>query len=242
MPCFGGRGNVNFRLGGGGSVVDIILTSLNASFGSAYATDNPNSLVYLRNYALAKCLAAAWAQNARLGNQGNPMKLTTLLERVEAIYAMPKDPSITRDQRRQRIAYVEKRRGEPADNQFITDGLARILGPVFVALEFISFANAVVHVPDNTYPFGTVAPGAPWYSTVCHILVRTQKPAGWSEGQYRIAGGAANAFLDAVVPAWCTWTIYHPPEGHAPTNTPGGPSAGGFFLDTPNSLDYCVFP
>jgi hypothetical protein len=242
MPSVGGRCNLHLRAGGGPSIVAIIHDSINAQMGTAYATDDTNTIVWLRNYALAKCLAAAWALNARLANQGDPLKLTTLLERVEKIYALPLDPSLTLIQRRQRILEIEQRRGEVPDRQFITDNLVSKLGGVFVGVEYISPANAVVHSPDGSYPWGTVAAGSPWYSTVMHVLVKTQKPYGYTEGQYREAVASANVFLDSVLPAWCTWTCYHAPEGRTAINTPGGPSAGGIYCDTPNTLDYCVFP
>lgn len=240
MPFFGGLSSSPLRFGGGTPALKIILESINAQMGSGYNTDH-TSIVYVRNLALAKGVRSAWSLNRRLANQGFPMRLTTLLERTERMYGLPIDPSLNNNQRRQRIEDIENRRGESADFQFVNDGMDRIMGPVFGALEFITLADAVVHSPDGTYPWGTVVEGYPWYSTLDHLLVYTIKPSGWNEGQYRKVVGDANAFLDAVLPAWMTWTVYHVAEGHAGTSVNGAPSHGGFFLDTPNALDYNVF-
>lgn len=241
MSYFGGLSSTPLRFGGGRPMLQVILDSINSSMGTGYIPD-PTSIVYVRNLALAKVILQAWSTNQRLANNGNPSTLTTLLTRWEHILALPVDPSLSDVARRARALELWSRNGQAFDTQYLTDKVSGLLGPVFVAIEFISYANAVVHSPDGTYPWGTQTAGYPWYSTVAHILIRTQKPTGWNEGQYRAAVGKANALLDAIVPAWVTWTAYHPPEGRSPTNTPGGPSAGGIFCDTPNTLDYCVFP
>lgn len=229
------------RFGGNTSPIKAILDSLNLQMGTGYDT-SINTIVYVQNYAIARAIWSAWALNNMLSLQGQPMKMTAFLNRVENYLNLPVDMSLTDLQRRQRIQDIYSRRGQDVDIQFITDGLTNYLGPVFVQLEFISFANANIHVPDGTYPWGTVADGYPWYSTVQHILILTTKPTNWTEGQYREAIGRGAKFLDPVLPSDCTFTFYHAPEGRTATNTSGGPSMGGIFLDTPNTLDYNVFP
>lgn len=216
-----------------------MLGSINASFGSGY-NPTPNSIVYLRNLALAKVILDAWLTNQRLANQAIPSKLTTFLSRWEQILALPADPTLSDVDRRNRIAEIWSRWGQQFDTQYLTDKMASILGPLFVAVEFISYAIAVVHAPNGTYPWGTVDPSAPWYSSTAHILVRTQVPAGWGEGQYRIVIAKANLALDALVPAWITWTVYRPPTSQLPTNVVGGPSAGGVYCDEDNTCDMKV--
>lgn len=241
MPFFGELCCVPLRLGGEAPVTEVVLESLNDQLGSGYNTD-VDSIVYLLNLAFAQAIASAWLLNEVIASQGNPLQLSMFLEREEKMMSLPFDPTLTIQQRRERIREVQSRAGEAVDYQFVSDNLSRILGPLYVATEFISPSVAVVHVPDGSYPWGTVVPGIPWYSTVAHMLVRTQKPYGWSEGRYRETLGAASKFLNESLPVHMTFTLYHPPEGHTPTNVPGGPSAGGFNLDTNNSLDYCVFP
>jgi hypothetical protein len=237
---FGGFAPFPRRYGGNTSPIKAILDSLNLQMGTGYNTDI-NSSVYVQNYAIARAIWSAWALNNMLSLQGQPLKMTAFLNRVEKYLSLPMDPSLNDTQRRQRIQAVYAKRGQDVDQQFITDGLIAAMDGVFVQLEFISFANAVIHVPDGTYPWGTVADGFPWYSTVQHILILTQKPTNWSEGQYREAVGRGSQFIDPVLPADCTYTFYHAPEGRVAINTPGGPSMAGFYLDTPNSLDYNVF-
>ncbi len=117
--------------------------------------------------------------------------------------------------------------------------LTDILGDVFVSIDFIDASVAVVHVPDGSYPWGTASVTNPWYSTVMHMLVRTQVPAGYSEQDYLRIVGQVFPLLDGILPAWMTWDVYRP----GPTSYPvtGGPTAAGFYLDDPHNLDWEVF-
>lgn len=229
------------RCGGQRPVTEVILESLNTQFGTGYRTEDNQSIVYIRNLALAKAIASAWALNEAIANQGDPTKMTLFLSRQEKMRGLPVDPTLSDNQRRHRLLDLANRVGEDADYQFISDKLQSILGDVFGAIEFVDFAHANIHVPDGTYPWGTVAEGYPWYSTICHILVYTLVPTGWSEGQYRAALGPAKAFLDAVLPAWLTFTLYRTPELGTPISTPGGPSHAGFYLDNAHNLDFSIF-
>lgn len=229
------------RLGGGKPVTEAIFDSLNAQFGTGYDTKTVGNIVYIRNLALAKAIASAWVFNKCIANQGNPLKLSVFLDRQEEMRGLPSDPSLNDNQRRQRVLDLISRTGEDADYQFISDRLRSILGPVFGALEFVPLTSALIHSPDPSYPFGTQVPGYPWYSTVCHILVYTVQPSNWSEGQYRAAIGPAKAFLDAVLPAWLTYTLYRAPAVGTPISVPGGPSHAGFYLDNQHNIDSSIF-
>lgn len=240
MPFFGGLSSMPLRCGGQKPVTEVILNSLNTQMGPGYRTEDNQSIVYIRNLTIAKALASCWALNEAIANQGDPLKLTLFLDRQEKMRGLPVDPTLTDIQRRQRILDLISRTGEDADYQFISDRLQSILGDVFGAIEFIDFAHATIHVPDGTYPWGDVAPGYPWYSTICHILVYTVVPSGWSEGQYRAALGPAKAFLDGVLPAWLTSTLYRAPSIGAPISD-GGVSHAGIYLDNPQNLDFNIF-
>jgi len=238
---FGRWGFFPIKFGGNTHPAKIIHDSLRAQLGTGYATDNENSVIYAETYAEARAISAVWSFNSMIANQGQPLKLTAFLDRVEKYLGLPVNPSLTDIDRRQRIYDLYSRRGEDIDTQFITDNMVRLMGPVFVQFEYISLANAVVHSPDASYPFGTQAPGYPWYSTVQHILILTQIPAGYSFGQYLDAVGRGNQWLDPTLPADVTWSMYLPPSVGAPINNGGAPSVGGFYLDNPHDLDFAVF-
>lgn len=239
---FGGHGYFGLSsFGEPVSITQVIHESLNAQMGSGYNVEQ-TSLIYLQNLAAAKLLAGAWSLNRRLANQGNPLTLTTLLKKAERDeYKLPIDPDLTDTQRRQRIADIEARRGEVSDYQFVTDNVQALLGAAFGAIEFTDYAHATITVPDGSYPWGVVSPGAPWSNSQLHILLYTVKPAGWSEGQYYAAVGKVSPFLDAVTPSWCTYDWYRQPDTGTPINVVGGPSHGGFYLDNEHNLDNNVF-
>jgi hypothetical protein len=219
--------------------VQIILEALNADRGTAFDASDRETTVYVENMAIARAIAAAWGTNERLGNLWDPARMPrSAVARWEAILALP--PLATDDDvaRRARIRAAFERFGAPAINGVLTAKLYEALGDAFVAIEYISFANAVIQVPDGTYPWGVVG-DSPWSSTVAHVLVRLQKPAGWSEGDFYEAAGKVGQILDPELPAWCTFDWYRP--GPISVNVPGGPSAAGFYLDTDANLDNACF-
>ena len=112
---------------------------------------------------------------------------------------------------------------------------------MFVAIEYISTANAVIHVPDTSYPWGTVVAGAPWTSTVARILVLLEKPAGYSESDFYAAAAKVAPAIDGLIPAYCTFDWYRGSSAYPAIEVSGGPSRAGFYLDSPENLDNSVF-
>lgn len=239
MSKLGGLSPLGFKLGGGKSRAQAILESLNAQLGSAYATEDHTTIVYARNLVVARMVAGAWASAGRVAGLRHPDR-TVDVPRWERMLKINVGSRDTSAMRRRRLVALREREGVPVTQDVIAGALQEALADVFVAVEFISVANAVVHVPDGTYPWGTVAPGAPWYSTVAHTLVRVQKPAGMTEAQFYDRVGLVHAVLDPIATSWSTFDWYRAPETGAAVSVSGGPSAAGFYLDERN-LNNSVF-
>jgi uncharacterized protein YmfQ (DUF2313 family) len=240
MQC-GGLSPLPAPCGGKRSRAAVILDALNAALGSAYATDDPNSIIYLENLAIAREIAAAWATNERLGNIAIPRLLTSTLPRWEKILGLSVSPNATPVERRSAVEERFRQIGRASIHAYLTTDLQAKIGDFLVAVEYIDLSVANVHPPDGSYPWGTVVPGYPWYSTVAHVLVRMQKPAGATEAQFQEATGKVIELLDAALPAWNTFDWYRAPTGGAPINVAGGPSAAGFYLDQETNLNHHVF-
>lgn len=237
MPTFGGMSPYPRRFGGGGKPrVQIVLESLNADRGTAFDASDRTLTVYAINMAIARAISAAWGTNERLGNLWMPYHMSVdTLERWEQILAINPSPDVTELERREYLATLFSNFGQGATNGRITELLSDALGSAFVAVESISYANAKIYVPDGTYPWGSVSADTPWSSTVAHVLVRLQKPTGWSEFDFYEAAGKVPLLLEPILPAWATVDWYR--AGPISSAVSGGPSAGGFYLDDAHNLD-----
>lgn len=237
---FGGLAPFPRACGGqSGARLKAILESLNAQMGTAYNIEQ-SSTVYIRNLAIARLLNSAWSTNQRLANQSDPKRMTDCLPRWERIYNLPVGSEDSPAARRRRVEEHMLRVGlRPLYSRIVTL-MTEKLGAMFVALEWIDISLANVHVPNGSYPWGTVTAGAPWYSTVAHILIRLQKLTWQTDGDYFEASGLVQTLLDPLLPSWVTCTAYRAPEIGTPIEVVGGPSAAGFYLDEPN-VDILVF-
>ncbi len=183
-----------------------------------------------------------YGTNDRLSLQWDPDRMTSFLPRWEKILGIVPAPSASEKDRRDEVRKRMRRFIEAtAFHSRLYSRLKQELGDVFVAVEYIDIANAVVHSPDPGYPWGTVVLGVPWYSTVAHILVLLEKPAGYSEGDFYSAAAKVFPVTDGLIPAWATIDWYRSPAGYPAINVSGGPSRAGFYLDAEHNLDNSVF-
>ncbi len=240
MP-YGGKSPSPRRMGGGKPRVRLILEALAGARGTAIDAANPTTTAYVETLAVARAISAAWDTNERLAYQWDARRMSpAMLNRWEVIFALPVGVNDDLATRRGRLARAQARVGRGALLTTIQNELADALGPVFVAVEFISPSNAVITVPAGGYPFGIVVAGAPWSSTAARILIRVQAPPGYSEADFYAAIGLIGARLEPLIPAWSVWDWYRAPEFGAAINVAGGPSAAGLYLDERN-LDESVF-
>jgi hypothetical protein len=84
----------------------------------------------------------------------------------------------------------------------------------------LATGNAVLHT------------AVPWYSTIAHILIKTQKTPGMSEQQYYDAVAKVAPLMDQIAPAWTTFDWYR-------VDATAG--VKGFYLDAVHNLDNDVF-
>lgn len=230
------------RYGGGRPLLEVQVESLARQRGTALDATNPDSIAWLECMAIARALVFdGWYTNQRLAYQWDPRKMTDMLPRWERILKLRPGPDATDSERRAEVLkHFERFVGLTNHAKLLTE-LEAALGPVFVGIEYISTSNAIVTVPDGSYPWGSVVPGYPWSSSIAHILVRLQKPDGYTEGDFYDAAAKVVPIFDAIMPADKTVDWYRAPTGGAPINVVGGPSAAGFYLDQEANLDNHVF-
>jgi hypothetical protein len=161
------------------------------------------------------------------------------LSRWETIFALAVPPSTNLPMRRQAMLECFQRFGLVPTYQALTDMLSAKLGSVFVGVEYIDIVHANITVPDASYPFGVVNVLYPWMSTVGHILIRVQKLASMTEGDFYNAMALIPPMLEPILPADKTYDWYRP--GVNSVAITGGPSAGGIYLDEAANLDNHVF-
>jgi uncharacterized protein YmfQ (DUF2313 family) len=240
---YGGYHPFPKKFGGGRPRLRLVHDALNAARGTALDASNSDTVVWVENMAYARAITFdGYGVNDRLGNQRDPDRMTSMLPRWEKILGISPSPTATEKERRD---VVKKRRQRFLDATALHSRIQNVmraeLGDVFVQLEYISYANAVINVPDSTYPWGTVNVAAPWSTTTSVMLVLCQKPAGYTEGDYYEAIAKVHPALEQIMPAWMKWYAYRGPQTYPAVSVSGGPSRGGFYLDDPNQLDNCVF-
>lgn len=235
MSKFGGMTPYPRKYGGQRPRVQILLESLNADRGDGYDATNRETVVYVENMAIARAISAAWGTNERLNNLWVATRhCQCTLERWERILTLSPKPDDTLTDRRRRVQRLNQYQ-HAAINGYLTEILESELGDAFVGIEYIPYSSATITVPDGTYPWGTANTSNPWTSTVANILVRLQKPSGWSELDFYSAAARVFPLLDPVVPAWATFEWYR--AGPVSAAIPDGPTAAGFYLDDDANLD-----
>lgn len=240
MP-FGAFNPAPRRMGGGTPRAKLIFDALVAARGTAIAAGDPNTTAYVETLAIARAISSAWGTNERLSNQWDARRMTSMISRWEVIFNLRSHPDDRAETRRHQIELAQARVGRGALLTTITAELSDAVGDKFVGVEFISVPNAVLTMPSAAYlfPGGLVIPGAPWSSSVAHLLV--QLTATGTESDFYDAIGIVADRLEPLLPAWTTWDWYRAPAGGVPLIVNGGPQAGGFYLDDEHNLDNNVF-
>jgi hypothetical protein len=59
--------------------------------------------------------------------------------------------------------------------------------------------------PATPNPFPDPLIPTPWYSTICHLNIQVQQPAGVTEGEFLTIVADAMVDLDGLLPAWVTF-------------------------------------
>lgn len=243
---FGGYHPHPRRFGGGKyngkPHLQVLHESLNAQRGAAFNTESETSIAAVETMAWARAIVFdGWELNARVGHQWDARRVTDMLPRWEAIFKIRPRPGTSLRARRAELLRRWQLFGGVSNHARLTTALQGTLGDYFYAVEYTPLANAVVHVPDDSYPWGTVVEGITWYSTVAHILVRLQKPTGATEAQFYEAAGKVPLILDPILNIFDTFDWYREPDTGTPISITDGPSAAGFYLDDEHNLDNNIF-
>jgi hypothetical protein len=240
---YGGYHPYPRRFGGGRPRLRIIHDALNAARGTAIDASNPATIAWVENMAYARAICFdGYGTNDRLALQWDPDRMTDMLPRWEAIFKIVVPPTATAHDRRQVVRKRFRRFLEAsALHSRLVARLEAELGAVFVGVEYIPIASAVIISPSVAYPWGSVVAGLPWLSTVAHILVLLRKPEGYSAADFYAAAAKIVPATDGLLPAWATIDWYRAPTAGVVTAIAGGPSQAGFYLDAEANLDNNIF-
>lgn len=228
MPQFGGLAPFPRRYGGAKTRTQTIVKSLQSQLAPKYDTADTSGLVWLRINAMARVIAGAWAQNARLANQWTPSKMSDFLSRWEKILALTPSPNDSLTVRRARVGVAMARVGE-AMEQVVRDTCAVYLGDTFVGIANTSSASAVVWTP-STWPVGNHPSGISdpdWSSSTMHVVILTKQPSTMSDAEFFATAASVKPALDAILPSWVTFDVAR-----------DGSHGAGFYLDEPKNLNW----
>lgn len=238
MPFCGGQTPGPWRCGGGTPRLTRIIESLQAARGPLFTT-NPATVVGVENNAIARVLDRDnYGTNERMANSFLPSMATDLhghgtLRRWEAIFGIVASPKADEPTRRAAVSAAWTRIFAHNNPQGIADALTPILGPLFVGIVNTDPATgAVSWWPQNPLANSDPNVPVPWYSTVLHIAVQVQQPAGYTESQFLTTVGAAMAQLDWLLPSYCTFDWF---------TVDTGAGVKGFYLDSYENLLRDVF-
>lgn len=202
----GGFQSGPFRTGASqGSLVDTILTSINDSRGTAYAAE-PGTAVWVENYALAKTLADAWESARRFSNQFDPVRLTSFLDRWEALLGIVPPATASLNQRRATIAAKWALFNVVPTGQAATDFLRILMPTIYVATLHTGSTVALGSVPGGaTVPGGVTLPDGDFKSSIANLVIRTVEPASMTDAEFYQTVNAFKPFFDDFMPAHITY-------------------------------------
>lgn len=224
MGTFGWKSPFPLRFGGNGhSSVEDAFVAIRANVGDALS-DEEGTATVAEDQAAARILGHADRAVDRYAAQGDPARLTQLLERWEAILAIT--PSVRDSLAARRRAVASRIKSNYSGTAI---DLSRLAAEAFSPWTI----NLLSNDPDTAqtyWPGGTTSSTFPWYSTVCLVCVEYKRPAYASDADAEARRSACMTALEEHVPAWCAITIGETPYG----------GTLGFYLDKAN-LNLSVF-
>jgi hypothetical protein len=164
--------------------------------GTAYDTESQSSPVYIRNFALARCIADVWDTNQRLANQFDPYRMTELLPRWEKFLKVYPLPTDTMSARREPVRAKFARFGKASTYQRVVDIATAYLGSITFTVTGGDSTTANINWPEDWIDWysptiaGVIAMSGiatESYDIVIHIL--TTGGVGASTFQWSSDGG-----------------------------------------------------
>lgn len=247
MPFFGGLTPWPLRFGGGVPRMQSIVSSLQAARGQLYST-SATSAVYVENNAIARAIDRdGYGCNERLANQFYPETTTSLaklgpgyvgvglLARWESIFGIVPAPQASDPVRRAPVVAAWQRLVGYNNAQGLLDVVSGVLTPYGIFVGVVTFGpttGAVSYWPAAPNPVPDPNIPTPWMSTISHIDIQVQQPAGMLEGEFLSLVAQAMASLDGLLPVWVTFDWFT-------VDTVAG--VNGFYLDSYENLLRDVF-
>lgn len=224
--AYGARYSYPRRYGGGKSTAQAIYETLNIALGTAFDTSD-GSTVTAETSADARSIAMVWSANARMANNRDPQRMTDMLARWEAIFAIRPHVDDSDNVRRARLVLKFKALGGPL-YATLEEICAFLLGSLLIGVEYIDLSN-----DNSNWPGGTPSKPTMWNSNIAHILVRVVRPGqevGMTRQEYFEKLRVLKDFMRDYLAAWSAldWGCFNV----------GG--TRGFKLDEPN-LDIETF-
>lgn len=213
-----------YELGDGDPLPAVLHEDLLAAYGTAFDTSRGGYLWDLC-YVDSQALYDGWCSNYRLLAQAKPSTASWSLSEWEREHGLS-GYGLSDPERRRRLTAHRARLGQKITFQGLVAELQAALGDTFVEVRTIAPENANVHVPDGTYPWGTVDVDAPWFSDVSRFTIVLRDAPGVSKGLFRERVGRMTSILNSRLNVWATFGWY---------------KTTGFVLDVYPNLDTVAF-
>jgi len=236
MAGLGGFNPAPFEFGEAAATdLEAIQKALDDAQGSAIATER-GTVAWVENHSTARVLLALYLLARKLGYINDPKRMTVSLARWEAILGISPLSSDTFASRRNR---VEAKLGLLAAGTTLTtinDYLTKVLGDMYVGLEFPDPLTSVTYVPGGgsvsgggpTFLDGNAVPAgiSPWASSLAYVAIKLEKPGNMSEVDFYDKAVQIYNDMDNLVGAWMGFDWVR-----------DGPNGAGFYLDEEHNLD-----
>ena len=186
------------RYGGARPLIQTLLDSLNAQMGTAYDI-SPSSPVYIRNYAIARCIADVWNAAEKLKNQFDPLRMTDFLPRWERILNLTPSPTDSGNVRRRKVNARFQRIGRQPTHQAVQDIITEELSPITAVIQTDTADTANFGWPysmGRVFSLGTTPPqvtvtGIPLGSEELRIDIPSGGSLGAATFRYSLDNGGS---------------------------------------------------
>ena len=236
MAGLGGFNPAPFHFGNAADTdLEALHNAIADAHGSAIAKDR-GSIAWVENHATARIFWELYLRAKKLGFINDPKRMTTTLSRWEAILRIRPFRGAADAERRIRVEARLSLISAGTSPRVVNDYLARVLGAMFVGLEYPDPETALTYVPGGgSVPGGgptfldgnAVGPTvSPYASSLAHVIVLLEKPMEMTEDEFYARAAQIYEDMGILVGAWMGFDWVR-----------DGPNGAGFYLDEEHNLD-----